>query len=162
MSSPALAQDSLPPVEPCPSLDELRARKKFAESEGWEVLPFDTPEEGIVGYHTIRGEEARRFGFFLFGSRLKPVEDAIRDLDAFKDALAGHEGHDTFEFHQWPTSRQLGFVCYCGAEHGASRVVKIPMTALRPEQALSKRVYEKSRENLGPWMDRPALRRLSH
>jgi hypothetical protein len=153
-----LTEGTPPSTEFCLSLMELRARRGFAESEGWDVLPFDQPERGTVGFHLIKGDEERRIGFALFGRALEPVESEVRDLATLKDAVSAHEGHDAFLPLQWPISRMIGFVCYCEARNGASRVVKMPFTRVPPGDEFGRSFHERTRGNLGPWSDRKPLR----
>lgn len=147
----------------CPTLDELRALVRLAETEGWDALPRDCPERGTVGWTIVRDGEERTLEYALYGKRLEPVESMIENVGQFERLAASHEGHESFEYQQWPTERTVGFVCCCESENGSSRVVKIsPFRNSRSqeEKAVLLGVHEASKKNRGPWFERGLMARL--
>ena len=145
----------------CATLDELHAVRSLAEVEGWEVLPRDCPERGTVGWNVVKDGLERVLEYALYGRRLEPAESVVEDVSTFKDLVAVHGGHDSFEYHSWPTTRQVGFVCCCESGSGVSRVVRVPFFRQerpRADKQLLLDINEESKKNRGPWFEREGLR----
>lgn len=102
---------------------------------GWTVLPYDSPEKGILGWViSNEKEEAILLQYYLFGKELIPNITIFKTGDEFLAELEPRLISNLIEPCDDPYLRQAGFVSYEKAEsEGIALVFRISMTDIKAD-----------------------------
>lgn len=116
---------------PFETWDQLLTARERLLTEGWEVLPYDVPEEGVRGFAAYRSGEAGSWLWWpVFGRRLSPRVTVCATWQQFVTELEFRADSEMEKADDVPGG-QVGFASYGRAGvDGACEVFRIPVGVL--------------------------------
>ena len=113
------------------SWEELVAARERLLTEGWDVLPADSPETGVRAFAAYRaGEEPVRLWWASYGRVLEPAVRVCASWEEFVRELQFRVEEDMDKSDDMPAA-QVGFVTYGRASTaGVAEVFRLPVSLL--------------------------------
>lgn len=116
---------------PFGSWDELVAARERLLTEGWDVLPADSPDTGVRGFAAYKGgEEPTWLKWLPYGRELTPVVKVCATWEEFVRELELRREEDMDKSDDLPAKR-VGFVTYGHASKaGVAEVFRLDLPVL--------------------------------
>lgn len=116
---------------PFQSWDELVAARERLLTEGWEVVPYDSPDTGVRAFAAYRpGERTTRLWWPVYGRVLEPVVRECASWEEFVRELQFRTEEDMDKSDDVP-AKKVGFVTYGRAvTSGKAEVFRLDVSLL--------------------------------